>query len=120
MSKDKIEFTFERMEPFKWPQPRDIRTQLEKCMTKQYYDKPLSKITLSTEFILKSIKPKDGSPERPLLKYKVINLDWEDTREINDINFNKKMFRWVKDEEHDYGGGGDMGGDYGSGGHGGY
>lgn len=100
---DKIYFTFERMEPFKWPEPRDIRTQLETRMTKKYNDEPISKITLSSEFVLKSIKPKDGSPERPLLKYKVINIDWEATREIEDVKFNKKMFRWVKSEEADYG-----------------
>ena len=99
---DKIYFMFERMEPLKWPEPRDVRTQLQKLIVTKYKDKPISKITLSTEFILKSYKPKDGSPERPLLKYKVINEDWEQTREIKDVNFNNKMFRWVKGEEHDY------------------
>jgi hypothetical protein len=90
------------MEPLKYPEPRDIRTQLEKRIVGKYKDQPISKITLSTEFILKSIKPKDGSPERPLLKYKVINVDWEDTREIEDIKFDKKMFKWVKGDEPNY------------------
>jgi hypothetical protein len=91
------------MEPFKYPEPRDIRSQLERRMTAKYRDQPISKITLSTEFILKSIIQKDGSPEKPLLKYKVINVDWEETRETKDINFDKKMFRWIKNEEPEYG-----------------
>jgi hypothetical protein len=91
------------MEPFKWPEPRNIRSQLERLITTKYENEPLSKITLSTEFILKSLKPKDGSPERPLLKYKVTNVDWENTREVKNINFNRKMFRWIKNEEGDYG-----------------
>jgi hypothetical protein len=99
---NKIYFTYERMDPRMYPEPRDLRSQLERRMVAKYKDGPLSKITLSTEFILKSIKPKDGSPERPILKYKVINLDWEDTREMKDINFDKKMFRWTKGEEQDY------------------
>lgn len=94
---------YERMDPFKYPEPRDIRNQLERRMINKYKDDPISKITLSTEFIIKSIKPKDGSPERPLLKYKVVNLDWEDTREFKNINFDRKIFRWAKEEEHEYG-----------------
>lgn len=100
---DKIFFMYERMEPFKYPEPRDLRSQLERRMAAKYKDQPISKITLSTEFILKSIIPKDGSPERPLLKYKVINLDWEETREIKDVKFEKKMFKWMKAEEPEYG-----------------
>jgi len=99
---DKLFFMYERMEPFKYPEPRDLRNQLERRMVAKYKGQPISKITLSNEFILKSIIPKDGSPERPLLKYKVINVDWEDTREIKDINFDSKMFRWMKNEEPDY------------------
>ncbi len=100
---DKIYFMYERMEPFKYPEPRDLRAQLERLLTTKYKNEPLSKIVLSTEFVLKSIKPKDGSPERPLLKYKVVNIDWEDTREIVDIIFDRKMFRWMKkDEDRDY------------------
>jgi hypothetical protein len=102
MPKDKIFFEFQRMEPLKWPEPRDIRVQLEKRMVGKYKDQPISKILFSTEFILKSIKPKDGSPEKPLLKYKVVNIDWEDTREIKDIKFDKKMFKWTKGEENEY------------------
>jgi len=99
---DKIYFAYERMEPFKYPDPRDLRSQLEKRIVAKYKDQPISKITLSTEFILKSIVPKDGSPEKPLLKYKVINIDWEETREIKDLKFDRKMFKWIKDEEPDY------------------
>ncbi len=118
---DKIYFEYERMEPMKWPEPRDIRSQLRTLMINKYKDKPISKITLSTEFILKSIKPKDGSPERPLLKYKVILLDWEDTREMKNIMFDIKMFRWVRNPSSDYGGGNvDYGGYNEGGGHGGY
>lgn len=100
---DKIYFMYERMEPMRYPEPRDIRMQLEKRMASKYKDQPVSKITLSTEFVLKSLVPKDGSPERPLLKYKVINVDWEDTRELKNVIFDRKMFRWVKPEEQDYG-----------------
>lgn len=100
---DKIYFMYERMEPHRYPEPRDIRSQLEKRIVAKYKDQPISKITLSTEFILKSIIPKDGSAERPLLKYKVINVDWEDTREIKDINFDNKMFKWIKGDEPEYG-----------------
>jgi hypothetical protein len=99
MSKDKIFFEFSRMEPFKWPEPRDIRIQLESLMIAKYKNVPVSKITLSTEFVLKSLKLKNGSPEKPLLKYKVINIDWEDNRELKSIIFDKKMFRWTKGEE---------------------
>jgi hypothetical protein len=100
---DKIYFAYERMEPFRYPEPRDIRSQLERHIIGKYKDQPISKITLSTEFVLKSIVPKDGSPERPLLKYKVINADWEDTREIKDIIFDRKMLRWMKGDEPEYG-----------------
>jgi hypothetical protein len=93
---------YERMEPLKYPEPRDIRNQLERQIVNKYKDRPLSEITLATEVILKCIVPKDGSPERPLLKYKVINLCWEDVNTIKNINFNKKMFKWSKSEEVDY------------------
>jgi hypothetical protein len=94
------------MEPTKWPEPRDIRSQLYGLMANKYKGKQVSDITFSTEFILKSIKPKDG-PERPILKYKVINIDWEDTRELKDVAFDRKMFRWEKGDsginDRDYG-----------------
>jgi hypothetical protein len=105
---DKIYFMYERLTPLKYPEPRNLRSQLESHMAHKYKDQPISKITLSTEFVLKSIIPKDGSPEKPLLKYKVLNVDWEDMRELKDLKFDKKMIRWVKNEEPDYeGGGGD-------------
>ena len=100
---DKIYFMYERMEPMMYPEPRDIRMQLEKRMIHKYKDQPVSKITLSTEFVLKSLTQKDGSPERPLLKYKIINVDWEDTRELKNVIFDRKMFKWAKAEEQDYG-----------------
>ncbi len=90
------------MEPHKYPEPRDLRSQLERRFMAKYKDEPLSKITLSSEFVLKSLKPKDESSGRPLLKYKIINLDWEDTREMKDIIFDRKMFRWTKGDEQDY------------------
>lgn len=99
---DKIYFMYERMEPYKYPEPRDIRTQLEKNMISKYKNLPISKINQTTEFVLKSIIPKDGSPERPLLKYKVINLDWDDTRKIKDVKFEGRFFKWTKNEEPIY------------------
>lgn len=87
----------------KYPEFRDTRNRLQYLIIKKYKDKPLGEITFSTEIILKALKPKDGSPERPLLKYKVINLDWDTTKSQKDVNFNSKMFRWMKAEEHDYG-----------------
>ncbi len=106
---NKVFFEYERMEPFKYPEPRDLRMQLEKQMVSKYSGKELSKISFSTEFVLKSIKPKSGGAEIILLKYRVINVDWEDTRELADIKFSKKMLKWVKNEEQDYA-------DYGDGG----
>ncbi len=94
----KIYFEYERMEPFKWPEPRDVRMQLEKNMLHKYKDQPISKITLSTEIILKSIKFKDGGLEKPLLKYKVINIDWEETRGMKNVKFDRKMFKWIKND----------------------
>jgi len=58
---------------------------------------------LSTEIILKTLKFKDpAKAEKILLKYKVINVDWEDTRNMKDVIFNNKMFKWIKTEEVDY------------------
>jgi len=103
---DRLYFIYERMEPKRYPEPRDIRLDLKKLMVAKYKDQPLTKITLSTEFILKSIKPSDGSPERPILKYKVINCQWDMTKEISDIKFDKKMFRWEADQQdYEYTGG---------------
>lgn len=93
---------YERMEPKRYPEPRDLRMQLEKHMMMKYRNKSLSEISLSTEIILKSIKPKNGGAEIPILKYKVINVDWEDTRGIKDVIFEKKLFKWMKSEENDY------------------
>jgi len=118
---DKILFTFERMEPKKYPEPRDIRMQLSKQMCYKYKDKPLSSIPLSTEILLKTIKPKDPTKaEILLLKYKVLIEDWEETREMKDIIFTSKMFRWAKNHPPEFGEGPDCAGYNDGGGHGGY
>ena len=96
---DKIYFEYERMEPKQWPEPRNVRSQLEYKMIGKYKDKPISDITLSTEIILKVLKLKNGI-EKPLLKYKVINLNWENTRSCKD-KFTSKMFKFQKKEELD-------------------
>jgi len=119
---ERIYFSYERMEPFRYPDPRDLRMQLSKQMCYKYKDCKISKIPLSTEIILKTIKPKDpAKAEIILLKYKVLNVDWEEVRNIKDTTFTSKMFRWQKAEEVDYEGGADHGGGdpCGGGGHGG-
>ena len=111
VSWDKIFFSYERMEPFKYPVPRDVRTQLLKKICTKYKDKPLSAIPLSTEIILKTIKPKDPSKaEILLLKYKIILEDWEEIRKIDNIMFNSKMFRWMPNPPDEHGEGPDCGG----------
>jgi hypothetical protein len=118
---DKILFSYERMEPRKYPEPRDIRMQLNKQICFKYKNKPLSDIPLSTEIILKTIKPKDPTKaEILLLKYKVCIEDWEETREMKDVIFNPKNFRWVKNPPPEYGEVDHGGGDPCGGGHGGY
>ena len=53
---DKIYFTYERMEPIRYPEPRDIRMILQKKCCSIYKDVNISNIPYSTEIIIKSIK----------------------------------------------------------------
>lgn len=100
---DKIHFEFERMEPLLYPSPKNIRLELYKQMCIKYKDTKIYKIKLSTEIILKTIKFKDPiKAEKILLKYKVVNLDWESTRSDKTTLFNSKMLKWEKTEEIDY------------------
>lgn len=93
---DRLYFTYERMEPKLYPEPHNIKTQLMKKFCYEYKDKPLSDISLSTEFVLKSLKQKDPTKsERPLLKYKIISEDWEDIRTNKKIMFTPNMFRFL-------------------------
>ena len=98
----KIFFEFERMEPFKYPEPRNIRNILSSKMCAKYNKCKISEIPLSTEFIIKSIKPKDPSKaEIIILKYRVINVDWDFHKDNHDI-FTSNMFRFLKNEEPIY------------------
>ena len=108
---EKLYFEYKRMEPFAYPEMRDVRSQLFVQMCKKYKDTKVSKIPLSTEIILKTIKFKDTTKaDKILLKYQVVILDWEETREMKDVIFNSKMFKWIKNEEVDYEGTNDAGG----------
>jgi hypothetical protein len=101
--KDRIYFSYERMEPMKYPEQRDTRMKLTKYICDMYKNKPISDIPLSTEIILKTLKPKDPSKaDIILLKYKVINEDWDNTRYDKDTIFINSLFKWVKEEEIDY------------------
>ena len=100
---DRLYFTYERLSPFVYTEPRDVKTQLMKKFCYEYKNRPLSDISLSTEFVLKSLKPKDPTKaERPLLKYKIISEDWEDTRTNKKIVFNPNMFRFLDITEQNY------------------
>lgn len=96
----KIYFTYERIQPLSYPEPRTIRSDLSSIFIKKYKNKPLSSIPPSTTFTIKKIKNK------PVLSYKIINLDWDseiNTRQIHDILFDSKMFEWAKNDEPDHG-----------------
>jgi hypothetical protein len=97
---DKIYFTLERMEPKRYPEPRDIKKQLLFKMMNKYKGNPISSIDESTEFVLKSLKATESMPERPILKYRVLNIDWEDTRKITDVKFESRMFKWLNDAQN--------------------
>lgn len=87
------------MEPMAYPAPRDLRAQLQRAMCNRYKDTKVSKIPLSTEIILKTLKFKDPEkPEKPLLKYKVINNDWDLLQDLNDT-FDSRMFAWIKEDQ---------------------
>jgi len=103
MCDDRLYFVYERMEPFLYPEPRTVRIDLEKKLCYKYKDTKVSKIPLSTEIILKVLKPKDPTKaDKILLKYKVVILDWEETREMKDVIFTKEMFRWAKNDEPEH------------------
>lgn len=100
---DRIFFSYERMEPHRYPSPRGIKNMLYKNFCNMYKNTDISKIPLSTEFIVKSIKYKDTTKaDYILLKYKVTNIDWEEIREIKGIKFNSKNFRWIDLTEKNY------------------
>ncbi len=100
---ERLYFTYERMEPKIYPEPHDIKSQLMKKFFYEYNNRPLSDILLSTEFVLKSLKPKDPKKiERPLLKYRIISEDWEDIRKNKQVIFNPKMFRFIDTTEQNY------------------
>jgi hypothetical protein len=100
---DKIEFIYERVEPFRYPEPRTLRRDLILQMCKKYHDKLVSEIPLETDIILKSISPKtEDEEERIILRYKVINIDHDVTKKVNEIKFERKMFKWARPEEFDY------------------
>jgi hypothetical protein len=91
------------MEPLKYPEPRNIRQILQSKMCGKYKNAKISEIPLSTEFILKSIKPKDtAKAEIILLKYQVINVDWDQMKLIADMTFHSNMFKFIKNEEQIY------------------
>jgi hypothetical protein len=82
---------YERAEPLAYPEPRDVRTQLHQRMCKLYNGKKVKTIPLSTEIVLKTLKFKSGP--RPVLVYKVIIDNWEETREDNGLfNSNELVF----------------------------
>ncbi len=100
---EKLYFEYQRLEPLLYPAPRNIRSQLYMLMCKKYKDSKVSKIPLSTEIILKTLKFKDPTKaDKILLKYQVVILDWEQTRNMKDVIFTNKMFKWIKNEEVDY------------------
>lgn len=92
----KLYFYYERMEPLKYPDPRDLRNQLRAKFNSIYKNKMIGNIPLSTEIVLKNIG------QIPVLKYKVIQIDWEEAREMKDVKYDSKMFCWIK-ENQEYG-----------------
>ena len=99
----RIYFTYERMEPFKYPEPRDIRAILQRKFCSVYKDSDVSNIPYSTEIVVKFIKSKDlNKADYTLLKYKIVNVDWEEIRNIKKVKFNLKNFRWLNLIEQNY------------------
>jgi len=98
---EKVFFEYKRLPPNIYPEPRNIRVQLQKIMISKYKDKLVSDIPLATELILKTIKPKDLlKAEKILLKYQILNIDWDILKvDKNSPKFNSKMFKWIKNEE---------------------
>lgn len=91
------------MEPLRYPEPRDIKSKLMSIFCGINKNSMLSDIPYTTEIIVKSIKNKDPSKaDYILLKYKVINVDWTDLRELKNVKFDPKKFRWINTTEKNY------------------
>lgn len=100
---NRLYFTYERMLPLKWPEPRNVKLILLKMFCNIYKNSYLSDIPYSTEIIVKSIKNKDPTKmDHILLKYKIVNVDWEELRSIKDVKFELKNFRWINTTEKNY------------------
>ncbi len=101
MKKPRVMFTYERMEDgVKLREQRDTRTRLEYLINKKYEDQPFSKIPLSTELYLKYFNGKR------VLKYKVLNVEWEEgieTRTMKNVLYTPKMFKWLIEDTSEYG-----------------
>ncbi len=100
---DRLYFTYERLSPFVYPEPHDVKNQLLKKFCYEYKNRPLSDILLCTEIVLKTLKPKDPTKaERPLLRYKIVSEDWEEIRTNKKTIFNPSMFRFLDMTEQNY------------------
>lgn len=100
---DRLFFIYERMEPLRYPEPRDIRSILQRKYCGIHKGVDISDLPYSTEIIVKSIKAKDPSKaDHILLKYKVINVDWEELRHEKNIKFDSSDFRWLNITEQNY------------------
>ncbi len=100
---DRLYFTYERLPPFLYREPRDIRNQLMGKFCYEYKDKPLSNILLSTEFVLKVIKSKDPSKtDKPILRYRIVSVDWEDIRTDKKTLFTRSMFKFLNTTDQNY------------------
>lgn len=91
------------MEPMHYPEPRDIKVQLMRKFNFLYKNCNISDIPYSTEIILKSIKNKDPSKlDHILLKYRIINTDWEELRHEKGVKYNSHDFRWIDTVEQNH------------------
>lgn len=100
---ERLYFTYERMAPFLYPNSRNIRQLLTSMFCNMYKNSRLSDIPYTTEIIVKSIKNKDPTKiDHILLKYRVINVDWEELRYIKDVMFDPKKFRLIDTTEKNY------------------
>jgi hypothetical protein len=100
---ERLYFTYERISPFLYPNPRNIKQLLTSMFFKEYKNSRLSDIPYTTEIIVKSIKNKDPTKmDYVLLKYRIINVDWEELRSIKDVNFDPKKFRLLDTTEKNY------------------
>jgi hypothetical protein len=100
---ERLYFTYERIAPFLYPIPRNIRQILMRMFCGMYKNSKLSDIPYTTDIIVKSIKNKDPAKiDHILLKYRIINIDWEELRSIKDIIFDPKKFRFLDTTEKNY------------------